>query len=104
MRRRTMAPRIGYSEIIPDYERNLLDALMKLMRFDVFEYIVDEIWNIATNSLRSCGFASYIQFMIESVAQEKFYRDVSWLFSPYRAQGSKGFSCWFFCCSFSHYP
>jgi hypothetical protein len=56
--------------------RDLLDALIKPMRFDVFEYIVDEIWNIATNSLRSYGFAPYIQFMIELVAQEKFYKDV----------------------------
>jgi hypothetical protein len=76
MMRMTLAPRIGYSEAIPAYERNLLDALMKPVRFDVFEYIVDEIWNIATNPLRSCGFAPYIQFMIESVAQEKFYKDV----------------------------
>jgi hypothetical protein len=50
MMRKTLAPRIGYSEVIPTYERNLLDALMKPVRFDVFEYIVDEIWNIATNS------------------------------------------------------
>jgi hypothetical protein len=49
---------------------------MKPVRFDVFEYIVDEICNIVTNPLRSCGFAPYIQFMIESVAQEKFYKDV----------------------------
>jgi hypothetical protein len=49
---------------------------MKPVRFDVFEYIMDEIWNKATNLLRSCGFAPYIQFMIESVAQEKFYKDV----------------------------
>jgi hypothetical protein len=76
MMRRTLALRIGHSEAIPAYERNLLDALMKTMRFDVFEYIVEEIWNIATNPLRSCGFAPYIQFMIESVAQEKFYKDV----------------------------
>jgi hypothetical protein len=76
MMRRTLAPRIGYSEVIPTYERNLLDALMKPVRFDVFEYIMNEIWNIATNPLRSCGFAPYIQFMIESVAQEKFYKDV----------------------------
>jgi hypothetical protein len=74
--RRTLASRIGYSEAIPAYERNLLDALMEPVRFDVFEYIVDEIWSIATNPLRSCGFASYIQFMIESVAQEKFYKGV----------------------------
>jgi hypothetical protein len=68
MRRRTLAPRIDYSEAIPAYEMNLLDALMKSVLFDVFEYIVDEIWNIATNPLRSCDFAPYIQFMIESVA------------------------------------
>jgi hypothetical protein len=70
-----MAPRIGYSEVIPAYERNLLDALMKHVRFDVFEYIVDEIWNIATNPLRSCGFAPYIQYMIEVVTKKKFYKD-----------------------------
>jgi hypothetical protein len=76
MMMRTLAPRISYSEVIPAYERNLLDALMKSVHFDVFEYIMDEIWNIATNPLRYCGFAPYIQFMIESVAQEKFYKDV----------------------------
>jgi hypothetical protein len=76
MMRKTLAPRIGYSEAIPAYERNLLDALMKPVCFDVFEYIVHEIWNIATNPLTSYGFAPYIQFMIESVAQEKFYMDV----------------------------
>jgi hypothetical protein len=68
MMRMTLTPRIGYSEAIRTYERKLLDALMKPVRFDVFEYIVDEIWNIATNPLRSCGFAPYIQFMIEFVA------------------------------------
>jgi hypothetical protein len=75
MMRNPLAPRIGYSEVIPAYERNLLDALMKPMHFDVFEYIVDEIWNIATNALRSCGFAPYIQYMIEMVTKEKFYKD-----------------------------
>jgi hypothetical protein len=65
MMRKTLALRIGYSEAIPAYEQNLLDALMKLVCFDVFEYIMDEIWNIATNPLRSHGFAPYIQYMIE---------------------------------------
>jgi hypothetical protein len=69
MMRRTLALMIGYSEAISTYERNLLDALMKLVHFDVFEYIVNEIWNIATNPLRSCGFTPYIQSMIESVTQ-----------------------------------
>jgi hypothetical protein len=76
MMMKTLAPRIGYSEAIPAYERNLLDALMKLVHFDVFEYIIDEIWNIATNPARSCGFGPYIQYMIEVVAHEKFYNDV----------------------------
>jgi hypothetical protein len=76
MMRMTMALRIGYSDIIPAYERNLLDALMKPVHFDIFEYIMDEIWNIATNPLRSYGFTPYIQFMIESMTQEKFYKDV----------------------------
>jgi hypothetical protein len=76
MMRRILALRIDYSEAIPAYERNLLDALMKLVHFDAFEYIMDEIWNIATNPLRSCVFAPYIQFIIESVAQEKLNKDV----------------------------
>jgi hypothetical protein len=42
----------------------------------LFEYIVDEIWNIATIPLRCYNVAPYIQFMIESMAQEKFYKDV----------------------------
>jgi hypothetical protein len=76
MMRKTLALRIGYSEAIPAHEQNLLDALMKPVRFDVFEYIVDEIWNITTNPLRPCGFAHYIQYMIEVVAHKKFYKDV----------------------------
>jgi hypothetical protein len=76
MMRKTLAPRIGYSEAISIYERNLLDAIMKPTHFDVFEYIVDEICNITTNPARSCGFAQYIQFMVEMVTHEKFYKDV----------------------------
>jgi hypothetical protein len=43
MMKKTLAPRIDYSGVIPAYERNLLDALIKSVCFDVFEYIVDEI-------------------------------------------------------------
>jgi hypothetical protein len=49
MRKKTLAPRIGDSNAIPAYERNLLDALIKHEWFDVFDYIVDKIWNIAIN-------------------------------------------------------
>jgi hypothetical protein len=50
MMRKTLALRIDYSDVISAYERNLLDALIKHVHFDVFEYIVDEICNIATSN------------------------------------------------------
>jgi hypothetical protein len=68
MMRKILAPRISYLEAIPTSERNLLDALMKHVRFNVFKYMMDEIWNIATNPYRSCGFAPNIHYMIEIVA------------------------------------
>jgi hypothetical protein len=74
---RTLAPRLGDSNAILAYERNLLDALMKHEWFDVFDYIMDEIWNIVINPQWSCGFARYIQCMIEVVAHEKIYKDVA---------------------------
>jgi hypothetical protein len=36
MMRKTLALRIGYSKAIPAYEQNLLDAIMKPTRFDIF--------------------------------------------------------------------
>jgi hypothetical protein len=77
MRRKMLAPRIGDLDTILAFESNLLDALMKNEHFDVFDYIVDEIWNIAINPLRSCGFAPYIMYMIETVAHERYYKDVA---------------------------
>jgi hypothetical protein len=49
MRRRMLALSISDSDVVPTYERNLLDAIMKNERFDTFDYMIDEIWNIATN-------------------------------------------------------
>jgi hypothetical protein len=77
MRRRMLTLRIGDSNAILAYERNLLDAIMKNEHFDVFDYIVDEIWNIAINPLQSCGFAPYIMCIIETVAHKRFYKDVA---------------------------
>jgi hypothetical protein len=64
MRRRMLASRIGDSDAILAYEKNLLDAIMKNEHFDAFDYIIDEIWNIAINPQRSCRFAPYIMCMI----------------------------------------
>jgi hypothetical protein len=51
MMRQMLAPRIGDSDAIPAYEMKLLVTIMKNEHFDVFDYIVDEIWNIAINPL-----------------------------------------------------
>jgi hypothetical protein len=51
MMSRMLALRIDDSDTIPAFNRNLLDALVKNDHFDVFNYIVDEIWNIAINPL-----------------------------------------------------
>jgi hypothetical protein len=64
MMRRTLTPRIGDSNTIPTFESKLLDVVMKNEHFDVFDYIIDEIWNIA-------------MCMIETVAHERFYKDVA---------------------------
>jgi hypothetical protein len=76
MRRRTLAVRIGDSDVILAYEWNLLDALMKYKQFDVFDYIIDEIWITVINPQRSGGFAPHIMCMIDVVAHERFYKDV----------------------------
>jgi hypothetical protein len=77
MRRRTLAPRIGDLDAIPAYERNLLNAIIKNEHFDAFDYIIDEICNIAINLQRSCGFAPYFMCTIKVVAHERFYKDVA---------------------------
>jgi hypothetical protein len=106
MRRKTLAPRIGDSDAILVYERNLLDAIMKNEHFDAFDYIIDEIWNIAINPQRSCGFAPYIMCMIEVVAHEWIYKDAS--HSPFALLFRRVHLAVTFpssgCGSFSHYP
>jgi hypothetical protein len=107
MMRKTLAPRIGYSEAILAFERSLLDALMKHERFEVFDYIMDEIWNIATNPLRTCGFALYIQCMIEVVARRSSARMLLMSRFALQFRRSKDSSYRFFfpsCGSFPHYP
>jgi hypothetical protein len=91
MRKRMLAPRIGDSNAILTYERNLLDAIMKNEHFDAFDYIIDEIWNIAINPQRSCGFAPYIMYMIKVVAHERFYKDAT--HEPLRLAVPKGPAC-----------
>jgi hypothetical protein len=77
MRRRSLVLRISDSDAIPTYERNLLDPIVKNEHFDVSDYIINEIWNIAINPQRYCGFAPYIMCMIEVMAHERLYKDAA---------------------------
>jgi hypothetical protein len=77
MVRKTLAPRIGDGNACLTYERNLLDTIMKNENFDTFDYIMDKIWNISINPLRSCVFPPYIMCMIEMVAHKHFVKNVA---------------------------
>jgi hypothetical protein len=47
MLRVTLAPRIGDASTIPSYERSLIDAIKHQESFNIFDYILQEICNVA---------------------------------------------------------
>jgi hypothetical protein len=67
MFRVTLDPRIGDASTIPSYERNLIDAIKKQEAFHVFDYILQEIWNVAVTTSRACSYAPFIMSFIEHV-------------------------------------
>jgi hypothetical protein len=58
------------------YERKLIKYIKGQEKFNVFYYILKEIWNIAVNPLWSCGYALQIMCMIENVIGKTFVKDV----------------------------
>jgi hypothetical protein len=58
--RKTLAPREGDSSRVPQFERNLLKALTEKTKFNAFDFILQEMWNIAISNNRSCAYAPYI--------------------------------------------
>jgi hypothetical protein len=67
--RKILAPREGDSSMVPQFERNLLKAITKKTKFNVFDFILQEIWNIAISNNRSCAYAPYIMALIETVSK-----------------------------------
>jgi hypothetical protein len=57
MLRVTLALRIGDASTIPSYERNLIDAIKKQELFNMFDYILQEISNVAVTPSRACAYA-----------------------------------------------
>jgi hypothetical protein len=76
MLRLTLAPRIGYASSIPSYERNLINAIKKQESFNVFDYILQEIWNVAVTPSRACAYAPFIMSFMEHMSGLTSVKDV----------------------------
>ena len=76
MLRVTLIPKIGDATAMAGYERNLIDAIRKDAHFNVFDFIIQEIWNIVITPNRACAYAPYIMSMIEHVSKRTFVKDV----------------------------
>jgi hypothetical protein len=74
--RKTLAPREGDSNRVPQLERNFLKAIIENTKFNVFDFILEEIWNIAISNNRSCAYAPYIMALIKTVSKQTFVKDV----------------------------
>jgi hypothetical protein len=74
--RKTLAPREGDSSRVPQFERNLLEAIFEKTKFNAFDFIIQEMWNIAISNNRSFAYAPYIMAMIEAVSKHTFVKDV----------------------------
>jgi hypothetical protein len=58
------------------YERNILYAISEEERFNVFDFIFQEIWNVDISNNRSCAYEPYIMKMIEKVKKKTFVKNV----------------------------
>jgi hypothetical protein len=74
--RKTLAPREGDSSRVPQFERNLLKAISEKTKFNAFDFIIQEMWNIAIFNNRSCACAQYIMALVETVSKRTFVKDV----------------------------
>jgi hypothetical protein len=74
--RKTLAPREGESSRVPQFERNLLKTISKRTKFNAFDFIIQEMWNIAICNTQSCAYAPYIMALIEMVSNRIFAKDV----------------------------
>jgi hypothetical protein len=71
-----MTPREGYEIKIPAYNKNILVAMAPNangFEFSIFDFIWKEIKVISENSLKSCGYASFLIHMIERVTTHTFH-------------------------------
>jgi hypothetical protein len=74
--RRTVTPREGDVTKILAYNKNILADMAPNtngFEFSIFDFIWKEIKAISKNSLKSCGYTSYLMHMIEMVTAQIFF-------------------------------
>jgi hypothetical protein len=54
----------------------LLKAISEKTKFNAFDFIIQEMWNIAISNNRSCDYAPYIMALVEAVSKRTFLKDV----------------------------
>jgi hypothetical protein len=74
--RKTLAHREGDSSRVRQFERNLLKAITEKTKFNAFDFILQEIWDIAISNNHSCAYAPYNMALIEAVSKRTFVKDV----------------------------
>jgi hypothetical protein len=73
---KTLSPREGDLSRVSQYERNILHASSEDERFNVSDFIFQEILNVVVSNNRSCAYAPYIMKMIEKVSKKTFVKNV----------------------------
>jgi hypothetical protein len=56
--------------------RDLIDAIKKQELFNIFDYILQEIWNVVVTPSWACAYAPFIMSFIEHVFEITFIKDV----------------------------
>ncbi|KAK3136487.1 hypothetical protein QOZ80_5BG0436290 [Eleusine coracana subsp. coracana] len=74
--RKTLGPQDGDASSVPSNLRNLLARLHGKAKFNAFDFIWEEIYNISITPSRSCCYGPYIMKMIEEVSEITFVKDV----------------------------
>jgi hypothetical protein len=74
--RKTLALREGDSSRVPQFDWNLLKAISKKTKFNAFDFIIQEMWNISISNNRCCAYVPYIMALIETVSKRTFVKNV----------------------------
>jgi hypothetical protein len=57
-------------------KENILYAISEEERFNVFDFIFQEIWSVADSNNWLCAYAPYIMKIIEKVSNKTFMKNV----------------------------